>query len=113
VETTNVNWESAQDAALDGYCCTKVEATENCVHWKREVEVGKGQKFFARSMQNILTKVPRVVSQERKVSASFKAWKDFITDKILDNIVQHTNQYILIQITAAALLMPNTQTKLR
>jgi hypothetical protein len=66
VEPTKGNWESAQDATLGGYCCTKVDATEHCVHREKEDEVGKGQKLYARSMQNILTKLPRVISQERK-----------------------------------------------
>ena len=85
-------------------------ATENCVHGKEEEE---GQKFYTRSMQNVLTKLPGVISQERKATTPFEAWKYLITDEILDNIVQHTNQYILIHSTPAALVMPNSQIKLR
>ena len=43
----------------------------------------------------------------------FETWNYLITDEILDNIVQHTNQYIPIHLTPAALVMPKSQTKLR
>jgi len=48
------------------------------------------------SWQNILTKWHGVVGQSREASSPFEAWKCLVTDGILDNIVQHTNQYFLI-----------------
>jgi hypothetical protein len=64
-------------------------------------------------MQNIPTKLPAVISQERKATTPFEAWNYLITDEILDNIFRHTNQYILIHLTPTALVMPNSQIKLR
>jgi len=32
--------EFAEDATSDDYCCTEVDATDNCVHWKEQDEVG-------------------------------------------------------------------------
>jgi len=61
----------------------------------------------------ISTKLPGVISQERKATTPFEAWNYLITDDILDNIVQHKNQYILIRLPPAALVMPNSQIKLR
>jgi hypothetical protein len=44
-----------------------------------------------------LTKLPGDISLTRQGTTTFKARNCFITDEILDNIVQHTNQYVLIQ----------------
>jgi hypothetical protein len=44
-----------------------------------------------------LIKLPGDISQPRKGTTPFKAWNYFITDEILDNIVEHTNQYVPIQ----------------
>jgi len=46
--------------------------------------------------QNILTKLSGVTGPARNTTMSYKAWNSITTDKILANIVQHTNQYILI-----------------
>ena len=51
--------------------------------------------------QNILTKVPGDIFQERKATTPFEAWNYFITDEISDNIVQRMNQYIFIHLTIA------------
>jgi hypothetical protein len=45
-------------------------------------------KMFWQNYQGILAK---------QTTTPFKAWNYFITDEIWDNIVQHTNQYVLIQ----------------
>jgi len=45
--------------------------------------------------QNILTKLPGVNGHARYATAPLEAWSCLITNKILDNIAQHTNQYIL------------------
>ena len=37
-----------------------------------------------------------VSGQGRKPTRTLEAWKYLITDWILDNILQHTNQYIII-----------------
>lgn len=47
--------------------------------------------------QNILTKLHGVVGQSRDAASTpFEAWNCHVTDGILDNVVRHTNQYILI-----------------
>jgi hypothetical protein len=47
--------------------------------------------------QNILPKLPEVIGQARKATTPSQAWSCLITDEKLDNIVQHTNRYILLQ----------------
>jgi hypothetical protein len=42
-------------------------------------------------------KIPWIVSQARKAAKLLDAWNYIIRDEILDNIVQHVNQDILIQ----------------
>jgi hypothetical protein len=49
-----------------------------------------------RRWQNILTNLPGVIGEARNATTPFEAWNCLITDEILGNIVQHTNQYILI-----------------
>jgi hypothetical protein len=46
--------------------------------------------------QNIPTKLPEVMGQARKATTPFERWNCLITDEISDNVVQHTNLYILI-----------------
>jgi len=41
--------------------------------------------------------MPRIFGQAGKTTTPFEAWNYLITDEILDNTVQHTIQYILIQ----------------
>jgi hypothetical protein len=48
-----------------------------------------------------LTKLPGVISQARKATSPFEAWKYLITDEILGNIVQQTNQSIVIDPTSS------------
>jgi hypothetical protein len=43
-----------------------------------------------------LTKLPGVTGQARNATTPFEAWNCLNTDEILDNIVQHINQHILI-----------------
>jgi hypothetical protein len=47
--------------------------------------------------QNILKKLPWVTGQARKATTPLATWKCLITNEILDDIFQHTIQYILIQ----------------
>jgi hypothetical protein len=60
-----------------------------------------------KSSTPILTQLLEVIGQARNATTPFEAWKCLITDEILYNIVQHTNQYITNQ-TLAANLMPNS-----
>jgi len=46
--------------------------------------------------QNVLTKLPGIISQPRKGTTPFKAWNYFTSYEFL-NTVQHTNQFVLIQ----------------
>jgi hypothetical protein len=43
-----------------------------------------------------VTKLPGVIGQARNTSTPLEAWNCLITGEISDNIVHHTNQYILI-----------------
>jgi len=47
-------------------------------------------------MTKILTKWPGLTGQGRNATMPFETWNCLITDEVVDNIVQHTNQYILI-----------------
>jgi hypothetical protein len=47
-------------------------------------------------MAKILTKLPGFIGQGRNATMPFETWNCLITDGVVDNIVQHTNQYILI-----------------
>ena len=43
-----------------------------------------------------MAKLPGVIGQARNTTTPLEAWNCLITDEISDNIVHHTNQYILI-----------------
>ena len=45
--------------------------------------------------QNIFTHLHEVIGQARKAITPLETRKCLVTDAILDNILQHTNQYIL------------------
>jgi hypothetical protein len=45
--------------------------------------------------QNTLTKLLGFIGHASKVTRPFEAWKRLITDETSDNILKHTNQYIL------------------
>jgi hypothetical protein len=75
--------EVAEDATSDDDCCNEVHTAESSTHIRL---TGK----------NIVTKLPRVIGQARNTTTPLEAWNCLITDEILDNIVHHTNQYILI-----------------
>jgi hypothetical protein len=47
-------------------------------------------------MAKFLTKLFGFIGQERNATMPFETWNCLITDRVVDNIVQHTNQYILI-----------------
>jgi hypothetical protein len=55
----------------------------------------KSSTHILRRWQNILTKLPGVTGHARNATTPFEAWSCLITNEILDNIAQHTNQYIL------------------
>lgn len=60
--------------------------------------MGQGKRFYThtrRRWQNILTKLPGVIGQARNATTPFEAWSGLSVNEILDNIWQHTNQYIL------------------
>ena len=50
-----------------------------------------------RRWQNILTKLPGVTGQARKATTPTEARSCLITGEKLDNVVQHTDRYILLQ----------------
>jgi LPS O-antigen subunit length determinant protein (WzzB/FepE family) len=74
----------------------EVDATENSFHWKVKIRWAnvKRSSHIQRRWQNILIKLPGVISQARKATISFEAWNCFITDEISDKIAQHANHYI-------------------
>ena len=63
---------------------TKWDKVKRCTHIRRR-------------SQYILTNLPGVIGQARKATTPSEAWSCLITDENLDNIVQHTNRYILLQ----------------
>jgi hypothetical protein len=85
----------AEDATSDGYSYNEIDATDSCLQWKGKDEVCKvkSSTHIRRRLQNILRKLPGVIGQARKTTTPFEARICLNTDKILDNIVQHTNQY--------------------
>jgi hypothetical protein len=82
-----------QDATIDDYCCSEVDTTDSCFHWKGQDKVGQGKKFYTHSMQmaKYSDTIIVVTGQARKAITPFQTWNCLITDKILDNIVQHRN----------------------
>jgi hypothetical protein len=93
-----------------------MDATDSCLIGQDKTKRGnvKNTTHIQHRWQNILTKLPGVTGQARNATTSFEAWNCLITDEILDNIVQHTNQYILLSnLTSAVKEMSNKQTKLR
>jgi hypothetical protein len=64
---------------------------------KDKMKCGKVESstHIRRRWRSVLTKLPRVISQARKVATPFEAWNYLITDAIRDDIVHHTNQYII------------------
>jgi hypothetical protein len=99
VDMTEGDSACAEDAMSDGYSCNEMTATDNCFQWKGQDEVGKVKRsrYIRRRWQNILRKLHRIIGQAGKTTTPFEAWNCLITDEILDNNTQHTNQYILIQ----------------
>jgi hypothetical protein len=74
----------------------------------------KRSTHILRRWQNVLTKLPGVIGHARNVTTPIEAWSCLITNEILDNAAQRTNQCILsIQINSAAKVMPNSQTRVR
>ena len=104
VELTQGGTECTEDVTSDNYCCDEVDATEYCFHWKGQDEVGKGQKFYAYSSQMI-----KIFWQNlwpsMNTTTPFEAHKCLITDEI--------NVSLLLKLTTAMKVMPNSQTKLR
>jgi hypothetical protein len=100
---------------LDDDCCNEVVATEDFLIGKDKTKCGKVKcnTHIRRRWQNILTKLPGFTGHAQNANTPFEAWNCLIADEILDNIVQHTNQYIIIQPHSAAKEMPDTQTKLK
>jgi hypothetical protein len=98
VERRESDWETAEDAPSDGYLQCSGHYGQ-LFYWKGPDEVAWGIKsstHIRRRWQNILTKLYGVIGRSREASAPFEAWNCLVTDGILDNIVQHTNRYILI-----------------
>jgi hypothetical protein len=55
----------------------------------------KSSTHILRRWQNILTRIPGVIDHARNATTPFEAWSCLIKNEILDNITQHTSQYIL------------------
>jgi len=66
----NVEWREGawESAASDDHCCSEVDATDSCVHWRGQGAVGWGKVESSTHIQgrwqNILTKLPGVIDQE-------------------------------------------------
>jgi len=71
------------------YCYNEMDGTVSCF-----VRTRRSTHILLR-WQNILTKLPGVMGHVRDATRPFEAWSCLITNEILDNIAQHTNQYIL------------------
>ena len=63
--------ESAEFATSDDYCCNAidVDTTDKCLHWR-----GKSYTGIPSRWQNILTKLPGVIGQTKKATASLATW---------------------------------------
>jgi len=98
VEPTEGDSESAKDVTSDDSCCTGVDPTDSCFFGKDKTKWGKVKSStrVRRRWQNILTNLRAVIGQARKAANPVETWNCLITDEILDNIFQHTNQYIFI-----------------
>jgi hypothetical protein len=74
--------ESAEDATLDSYCCSEMDAADSSFHWKGQDEVGYGKKLCTYSPQvaKYLTELSKVIGQARKATSPFGAWKYLNTD---------------------------------
>jgi hypothetical protein len=94
VETRECGSACVEDATLDGYSCNEIDATDICFQWKGQDEEGKVKRstHIRRIWQNILRKLPRIIDQAGKATTPFEAQM-----KLLNNTVQHTNQYIFIK----------------
>jgi hypothetical protein len=77
-------------AALKWMLLTVVFIGKDKTHWGKV----KSSTHIRRRCQNILTKLPGVISQARKTTTPFRAWKCLNTDEILDDNVQHIYPYI-------------------
>lgn len=97
VEPTESNSQCAEHGTSDDYSCTEVDATDSCRHWKRQDEMRQGRSStrIRRRRRNVLTKLPGVISHAKKATTPFEARNYLITDTIRDDVVQHTNQYII------------------
>jgi hypothetical protein len=98
VEPTEGDSDSAEDAKSDDDCRNEVDATDNCFIGKDKTKWGKVKctTHIRRRWQNILTKLRGFTGHARNATMPIEAWNCFITDDILDHIVQRTNRYILI-----------------
>jgi hypothetical protein len=98
VEPREGDSESAEDSTLDDDCCNEVYVAENCFIGKDQMKWGrtKSSTHIRQRGQNTVAKLPGVIGQSRNATASLETWNCLITDKLLDNTIYHTNQYILI-----------------
>jgi hypothetical protein len=98
VEAREDDLERAEDAKSDDDFCNEVDATDSYFIGKDKTKWDKAKctTHIRRRWQNILTKLPGFTGHARNATTPFEAWNCFITDEILDNIFQLTNQYIHI-----------------
>ena len=98
MEPAECDSESAKDVTSDDCCCSGVNPTDSCFFGKdkNKWHKVKSSTHIRRRWQNILTKLPGIIGQVRKATTPVETWNCLIADEILDNIVQHTNQYIFI-----------------
>jgi hypothetical protein len=81
--------EREEDSTPDVYCFKEVDTTYNSFIGKNKTKCGKVKSttHIRRMWQNIMTKLPGVIGQARKVAAPFEAWNCLIVDEILDSVV--------------------------
>jgi hypothetical protein len=75
VERREGDLESAEDATPDDHCRCEVDATYSCFIGQDKTRYGmvKSSTHIRRRWQNILTKLPAVISQARKAITPFEA----------------------------------------
>lgn len=97
VETREGDLRSAEDSTSDDTAATKLTLLTNRVIGTYKTKWGKirSSTHTRRRWQNILIQLPGVISRASDATAPFEIWNSLIADKIFDDIVQHTSQYVL------------------
>jgi hypothetical protein len=75
VERREGDWNGEENATPDNYCRSEVDATDTVFIGMDKTQWGtvKSSTHIRRTWQNILTKLPAVISQARKAMTPFEA----------------------------------------